>query len=391
MALAQWLDRIHQGDCLELMRRLPDGAADLIVTSPPYNCGWPYDVHDDRMPHADYVAWQRECLAEMLRVVKPDGAVFYNHKPRRVDGRLFTRMDILEGFPLAHAIIWERSGGINHNPGFLLQDYETVFLLHRGRFRFRAGHSDGSVWKIHQETRPWIPGVPAFPVHLPQRIITGTDAEVVLDPFMGSGTTAVAALLEGRRYIGMEISPSYCEGARERIAAVDPATGTPPLPLPRPSRFNPATIPDRSNAPEVYQYIFEQVAANNFYPTPIYLTEIAKAVPTSIRTAKRAIKALREMGAILVENRGRWSEFQLANRPQKLASQRQKLASHQGKKPPKAGVESDAGQGDLSTGDAFRADTTGAILRSKLAPGTGYGVRGTGSIDSINFYLTRNP
>ena len=91
------------GDAMSVMRRMPSGSVGLVITSPPYNIRnstgnglkngrggkWEnaalqhgYTHHDDRMPHDEYVSWQRQCLAEMLRVVAEDGAIFYNHKWR---------------------------------------------------------------------------------------------------------------------------------------------------------------------------------------------------------------------------------------------------------------------------------------------------------------------
>ena len=191
------------------MPQLPDESVDLVVTSPPYNllnstgngsrCWDGYDGHSDDMPHHAYVEWQRLCLVQMLRVLKPDGAIFYNHMHRVQGGLIVRHDDILQDFPLRQVIIWHRSGGTNFNPGYFLPDYEVIYLVTKPKFRLLDGHTDGSVWRIHQETCSWITGIPTFPVDLPRRAIRATSAQVMLDPFMGSGTTAVAAVLEGRR------------------------------------------------------------------------------------------------------------------------------------------------------------------------------------------------
>ena len=80
----------------------------------------------------------------------------------------------------------------------------------------------GAVWTISQDTKNRYPG--SFPVELARRCITGTDAKIVLDPFIGSGTTAVAALKEGRQYVGIDISPYACDLARRRIHSVGKPT-----------------------------------------------------------------------------------------------------------------------------------------------------------------------
>ena len=234
-----WLNQIHHGDCLPLMRRMPPASVQLVVTSPPYNLlnssgngmkngnggKWAgaalmqgYADHADRMPHADYVAWQRECLREMLRVLAPDGAIFYNHKWRVQRGLLQDRADIMDGFPVRQIIIWQRAGGFNHNPGYFLPTYEVIYLIANPKFRLapKAG-GIGDVWRIRQDRNN--PHPAPFPVDLARRAIAATTAQVVLDPFIGSGTTAVAALLEGRDYVGIDVSDEYCRLARRRVAA----------------------------------------------------------------------------------------------------------------------------------------------------------------------------
>ncbi len=251
-----WLNQIHHSDCLSAMRRMPAASVNLVVTSPPYNLlnssgngmkngrggkwsraalllGKGYAAHDDCMPHDDYVAWQRECLREMLRVLTPDGAIFYNHKWRVQRGLLQDRADIMDGFPVRQIIIWQRSGGFNHNPGYFLPTYEVIYLIANPDFRLapKAG-GIGDVWRIRQDRGN--PHPASFPVELARRAIAATTAEVVLDPFIGSGTTAVAALQEGRQYVGIDLSEEYCRLARARVAdaaaALEPSPGEPPIP-----------------------------------------------------------------------------------------------------------------------------------------------------------------
>ena len=245
-----WHNRIHHGDCLMLLGQMPDATADLVVTSPPYNLlnssgngmkngnggKWSraalmqgYDTHSDAMPHHTYVEWQRECLSEMLRVLSPEGAIFYNHKWRVQKGLLQDRADIVDGFPVRQIIIWQRSGGFNHNPGYFLPTYEVVYLIAKPGFRLapKAG-GVGDVWRIRQDRGN--PHPASFPVELARRAIGATSAQVVLDPFIGSGTTAVAALLEGRQFIGMDVSEDYCRLAQQRVDAVArELAGTPTL------------------------------------------------------------------------------------------------------------------------------------------------------------------
>ena len=238
--MRNWINRIHHGDCLTLLAQMPDATADLVVTSPPYNLlnssgngmkngnggKWSraalmqgYATHSDSMPHDTYVEWQRECLSEMLRVLSPGGAIFYNHKWRVQKGLLQDRTDIVDGFPVRQIIIWQRSGGFNHNPGYFLPTYEVLYLIAKPEFRLapKAG-GVGDVWRIRQDRGN--PHPASFPVELARRAIAATTAQVVLDPFIGSGTTAVAAVLEDRQYIGIDVSEDYCLLAKQRVDSV---------------------------------------------------------------------------------------------------------------------------------------------------------------------------
>lgn len=237
---ADFKNKIVCGDVLNIIKVIPDHSVDLVVTSPPYNLKnstgngmkdgrggkWAsaalqrgYTHHNDCMPHDKYVKWQRECLREMMRVLKEDGAIFYNHKWRVQNGLLQDRSDIVNGLPVRQILIWRRKGGINFNPGYFLPTYEVIYLIAKPKFRLAPkANAYGDVWEFTQEMNNDHPA--AFPVDLILRIISSTTARVVLDPFMGSGTTAVAARALKRDYIGVEISPEYCKMAEQRLARV---------------------------------------------------------------------------------------------------------------------------------------------------------------------------
>lgn len=237
-AADRFLNRIICGDVLDVMGEMAAGSADLVITSPPYNIRnstgnglkngrggkWEnaalqhgYSHHDDCMPHDEYVAWQRRCLAEMMRVVAHDGAIFYNHKWRVQGGVLQDRHDIVAGFPVRQVIIWRRKGGFNFNPGYFLPTYEVIYLIAKPGFRLAPkANGFGDVWEFTQEMRN--PHPAAFPVTLIDRIVQSTTAQTILDPFIGSGTTAISALNHGRNFIGIDLSPEYCAVAEDRIA-----------------------------------------------------------------------------------------------------------------------------------------------------------------------------
>ena len=231
------LGRIHQGDCIEVMRTLPADSVRVVVTSPPYNIKnstgnglkngnggkWPkaalqsgYAEHDDSMPHEAYVEWQRACLTEMMRLLRPDGAIFYNHKWRVQNGLLQDRADIVEGFPVRQILIWQRAGGINFNPGYFLPNYEVVYLIAKPDFRLAPkANAAGCVWQITQESDN--PHPAPFPVALASRCIESVGEGPVLAQFIGSGTTAIAAEKAGLEWIGIDKSEAYVRMAEERL------------------------------------------------------------------------------------------------------------------------------------------------------------------------------
>lgn len=242
IAVDELSDTIVNGDALDVMRRLPSKSIDVIVTSPPYNLlnstgnglkqntrtgKWKnaaikngYATYNDNMPYDDYIAWQRQCVGEMCRLIKDNGAVFYNNKNRVQGGLLENRGAIVEGFPLRQIIIWKRAGAINFNPGYFLPTTEQIYLLCGRDFRLAKGANKFTdVWEIKQEMKN--PHPAPVPEALTDRIISSVDGLIILDPFSGSGTTGVSAKKFGRRFILIEQSEEYCLMAQARIDGGD--------------------------------------------------------------------------------------------------------------------------------------------------------------------------
>lgn len=161
-----------------MVRCLEAESVKVIVTSPPYNIKkstgnglrdgrggkWKnaalqkgYDNHEDAMEHEDYVQWQRDCLTAMMRVLRSDGAIFYNHK-------------------------WRVQGGLLK--GYFLPTYEVIYLICKPDFKLASkANAIGDVWKIPQELKNEHPA--PFPVELAKRCIESVDTGIVLDPFIG--------------------------------------------------------------------------------------------------------------------------------------------------------------------------------------------------------------
>jgi site-specific DNA-methyltransferase (adenine-specific) len=241
--------QIFHGDCREVLPTLQAGSFDLVVTSPPYNLGvssgggfghyaddaglskrggggkWTggalasgYGNYDDAMPPAEYEAWQRETLAVLWTLINDGGAIYYNHKPRVQGGVLWTPLALNPGLPVRQIIIWARAGGVNFSPTFYVPTHEWIVVFAKSDFRLRSKGASGvgDVWTIAQESGT--PHPAPFPERLPLNAIETTGAQTILDPFMGSGTTLVAAKRLGRKAIGIEREKKYCDLAIERLA-----------------------------------------------------------------------------------------------------------------------------------------------------------------------------
>ena len=226
-----------QGDVVKKLRQIPNELFNFAITSPPYNLKnstgngmkdgrggkWSnaklikgYDNYDDCLPHTQYVEWQREVLTEIMRILKPNGALFYNHKWRVQNGLIQDRSDIVEGFPVRQIIIWKRKGGINFNPGYFLPTFEVIYVIAKKNFRLEKGANKwGDVWEITQDSKN--PHPASFPLELAERVVQACPGEMVIDPFIGSGTTAIAALKNNKKFCGIDHSENYLELARKRI------------------------------------------------------------------------------------------------------------------------------------------------------------------------------
>lgn len=218
--------KLYRGDCLDVMRTMPSGSVDLIFTSPPYNLGvssgggvrnsrksgrWKnaaladgYASYDDARDPDEYIAWQQEVLRECWRLLSPTGAIFYQHKPRGQNKVLQTPLDLNPNLPVRQIIIWNRNNGFNFNSSYFLSTHEWIVVFAKPDFQLtEEGKRLKDVWTIKPERNN--PHPAPFPVELPLTAIQATSAKVILDPFMGSGSTGVAALRCGREFIGIEL------------------------------------------------------------------------------------------------------------------------------------------------------------------------------------------
>jgi modification methylase len=229
---------IINGDCLEYMKTLPDKSFDLVLTSPPYNKNgyrghrynskgagkWSgadiqYDNYNDDLEEQEYKNWQIDILNECHRILKDSGSMFYNHKVRRANNEASHPFEwiVKSNLKFYQQIIWDRGGSPDHNIGYCTPTTEIIFWLTKQIPKVFKKNEIGEVWRINPDYGNEHPA--PFPKELCGKIINlvTEESDTILDPFMGSGTTLVAAKMLGRKATGIEISENYCEIAKGRL------------------------------------------------------------------------------------------------------------------------------------------------------------------------------
>ena len=176
-----------------------------------------YGDYDDAMPLEEYEAWQRDTLTTLWSLITEDGAIFYNHKPRIQAGVLWTPLAVNPGLPVRQIVIWARAGGINFTPAFYVPMHEWIVIFAKPAWRLKSKGASGAgdVWNISQESGT--PHPAPFPEKLPLTAIETTAAKMVLDPFVGWGTTLLAAKRLGVQAVGIERDERNCELAVRRL------------------------------------------------------------------------------------------------------------------------------------------------------------------------------
>jgi site-specific DNA-methyltransferase (adenine-specific) len=231
-------NQIMQGNTLDVLKTIPDNIVDMGVTSPPYNKkeknkGWlvnkvVYENVIDKMAESDYQQNQIAVLDEIYRITKEGGSFFYNHKLRWDKGDMFHPMDWLRKtrWHLRQEIIWDRMIAANIRGWRFWQVEERIYWLYKPKNKNKIGQELKSkhalltsVWRFAPERDNLHPA--PYPIELPTRaiyaIMDGKKNGLILDPYLGSGTTALAAKLSGYDYIGIEASTEYIKMAENRI------------------------------------------------------------------------------------------------------------------------------------------------------------------------------
>jgi DNA modification methylase len=208
------LNQIVQGDCLHVLKALPSKSIDLVVTDPPYLVN--YKDRSGRSIQNDTGTPEfLNAFSDLYRVLKPDSFCVCFYGWNRVDE--FFRAWRAAGFRPAGHIVWEKRYASSAR--FLQYRHEQAYLLVKGNPpRPSRPLADVQPWQYSGNTAH--PTEKAVSILKPLIRSFSKPGDIVLDPFAGSGSTAVAAALSGRRYIGIELEGAYCNHARARLAGV---------------------------------------------------------------------------------------------------------------------------------------------------------------------------
>ena len=264
-------NKIYNGDCIEVMRTFPENSIDLIVTSPPYGVGIEYDVYDDDVQFEDYKIFSKNWLTEAFRVLKDDGRIALNipYEINRQDkgGRIFM---VSEVWSIMQKIGYKFYGLVDLNENsphrskttawgswmspsspYIYNPKECVILAYKkdrikkvkgepqwvgvveeietedGKKRNKTMYTEDQKkefmdlvygqWEYFADTKQLTKAT--FSMDIPAKaikILTYKN-DLVLDPFLGSGTSICAAQILDRRWIGIELSPNYVEIAKKRV------------------------------------------------------------------------------------------------------------------------------------------------------------------------------
>ncbi len=243
---------IIHGDCIEGMKTLPDGSAQLIIADPPYNLNKDFGVWKESENKIRWLSWSREWLTEATRVLSPDGNIFVYGIHHHICWIQCFMYEL--GLFYRRLIIWNYENGFaGYNKKTLAAHYEPILWFSKGdkyiynpirepyksteRLKHRITKKDGTAWIPNSEGRlagdvwkyPTLAGrrfrdekvnhPTQKPLSLSRRIVKhfSNERDLVLVPFVGSGTECLAAIIENRFYIGFELNPEYISLANSRI------------------------------------------------------------------------------------------------------------------------------------------------------------------------------
>jgi len=265
--MARSFDTVHNQDCIAGLKQVADGVVDLAFADPPFNIGYDYDIYHDKLESENYLAWSRDWMAQVVRVLKPNGT-FWLAIGDEYAAELKVMLQRELGLTCRSWVIWYYTFGVNcknkfsrsHAHLFHMVKQPDDFTFNDATIRVPsarqlvygdsranpAGRLPDDTWILRPQDIPesfaaeedtwYFPRVCGtfkeragwhgcqMPEQLLGRIIRACSnpGELVLDPFAGSGTTLSVAKKLDRRYLGFELSEQYAERVAARLATIHP-------------------------------------------------------------------------------------------------------------------------------------------------------------------------
>ena len=240
-------NNIFQGDCLDLFRNIPDNSVDVTFADPPFNLKKNYTSYGDSLEFQEYLDWCEKWISEMVRVTKPTGSIFLHNIPKWLT-YYATYLNKFANFK--HWISWDAPTapmGKSLQPahyGILFYTKEAKGAkIYELRHPHKRDRKQGFLWKDYGGKKDMLhpfgplvsdvwtdihrikhntkrdPHPCQLPIHLMDRLIlmTTDENDIILDPFSGTGTTAISAKRLGRKYIGFELDKNYVEISKSKL------------------------------------------------------------------------------------------------------------------------------------------------------------------------------
>lgn len=238
------VNKVYLGDCIEIMKTLPDKSVDLVFADPPFNIGIKYDVHNDNMSYKEYCEWSEKWIKEAYRLLKDTGTTYI-----AIGDEFAAEINIIlkrTGFYFRNWIIWYYTFGQNQRKKFnRAHTHILYFTKNKKHFTFNdkdiripsarqliykdkranpLGKVPDDVWQFPRVCGTFKERVGKHPCQMPEDLLkliikaSSNEGDLVLDPFGGTGTTAVVARKLKRNFITIEISKEYYEIILKRLS-----------------------------------------------------------------------------------------------------------------------------------------------------------------------------